>query len=87
MSLKSFTKQEAKLLRDLGVARPDFMFLDEQISIHQTTTANTRINFNIVVYKAAVEVFSSSPFQYTVNMTDTGQPTGKTLLNFIDWNV
>ncbi len=85
--VKSLTKAEAKFLRDLGVAKDDFLWIDNEISIHQTTSTNTRINFNMVFYKVACEEFGKAPLQYTVSMNDAGQPSGKTLLNYIDWNL
>lgn len=87
MAFKAFTKSEAKTIRDLGPAKEDFMWLDDQIHIHQTTTNNTKIFPNTVLYKAACEEFGKSPFNYTVVMNDAGQPSGKTLLVSIDWNV
>ena len=83
--VKSLTKAEAKFLRDLGVAKDDFLWLDEQISIHQATGGLTRIHPNVVVYKAAAIEFRKAPLQYDVNITEVAPD--KALVNYIDWNV
>lgn len=84
MGFKSFNKQEAKVIRDLGVAKDDFLYLDNEISIHQANGA-TRFDPKVIVYEAAAAEFETSRFNYTVNRTSQGN--GKTLINFIDWNV
>lgn len=85
--IKSLTKAEAKVLRDLGVAKDDFLLLDDYISSAQIQNSHlTAIEPNCVVYKTAVEEFRKPPLQYTILDTDVGQPQGKTKVTSISWN-